>query len=149
MNALPGVCVLDASVVIKLFVREPGSEKVMSLLWQPNSDPVSVLLVPDLLFVECANILWKKVRRESYPIGIAKRNLAELKELVLSATPSSDLMERALEIACAHGVTAYDACYVALSEAAGAPLMTADRQLAATLSGSPFDVLLLSELGAG
>jgi len=39
-------------------------------------------------------------------------------------------MKRALEIACLHGVTAYDACYIALSERNGVPLLTADTRLA-------------------
>ena len=146
MTALPRVCVLDASIVIKAFLRERDSQQVRDMLRQSEADPDSLLLVPDLLFIECANILWRKVRGERYPDGMARKNLADLGSLSLSSTPTSELMERALEIACAYGITAYDACYVALSELAGAPLVTADDRLAEALSSARFEVLTLRGL---
>ena len=48
--------VIDANVAVKWVVTEPGSE-----LADPLLD--CALVAPDLLFAECANILWKKVRR--------------------------------------------------------------------------------------
>jgi predicted nucleic acid-binding protein len=135
--------VLDASVVVKVFLDERDSQTVRNLLRETDTDPDSLLLVPDLVFIECANILWKKVRRESYPEDMARRNLADLRSLALASTPTSELMERALEIACAHDITAYDACYVALAELAGVPLLTADDRLAAAVAAAPFEVLTL------
>ncbi|MFB3883191.1 MAG: type II toxin-antitoxin system VapC family toxin [Armatimonadota bacterium] len=143
MKALPSICVLDASVIIKVFVNESHSGEIRDLLRQRDADTASVLLVPDLLFVECANILWKRVRREGYPADSAKANLAELKSFGLSSTPTSNLIERALEIACDCQVTAYDACYAALAEQTGVPFVTADHRLAAALKGTPLAVLTL------
>jgi predicted nucleic acid-binding protein len=48
--------VIDASVAVKWVVPEPGSERAELLLDRG-------LVAPDLLFAECANILWEKVRR--------------------------------------------------------------------------------------
>jgi len=48
-----------------------------------------------------------------------------------------------LEIACLHGVTAYDACYIALAERNGVPLLTADTRLAESLSGGSFEIMTL------
>jgi len=52
-------------------------------------------------------------------------------------------MGRALEIACLHSVTAYDACYIALAERNGVPLLTADTRLAEALSGGSFKIVTL------
>jgi len=84
------------------------------------------------------------VRRRRYPEELAARSLSRLRSLGLASTPTSELVERALKIACAHGITAYDACYVALAEVASAPLVTADAQLASALADAPCEVLMLS-----
>jgi predicted nucleic acid-binding protein len=49
--------VIDASVAIKWVVRETGTQEALSLRQHR-------LVAPDLLVAECANILWKKVRRK-------------------------------------------------------------------------------------
>ena len=140
-------CVVDASVATKLFLEEPGSEEAQALFERILADPAGKLLVPDLFFAECASTMWKRVRREAYPEEAARSHLAALKSLPLVSTPTRDLATRAFEIACAHGITAYDACYVALSEAAGVPLLTADGQLAAALARAPFEVAVLGGSG--
>jgi len=143
MSALPTTCVVDASVGIKLFVAEEYSQDVQDLFERSLADPDGSLFVPDLFFIECANVLWKKVRREGYPEDMARDNLADLRALDLPATPTAELMGRALEIACLHSVTAYDACYIALAERNGVPLLTADTRLAEALSGSSFKIVTL------
>jgi predicted nucleic acid-binding protein len=49
--------VVDASIVIKWFVDEVHSEAARSL-----QEDQYELSAPDLLWPECGNILWKKVR---------------------------------------------------------------------------------------
>lgn len=56
-------CVVDSSVGIKLFIVEDESEQADRLLHQLAEDPATRFFVPDLFFVECANILWKFVHR--------------------------------------------------------------------------------------
>ena len=51
--------VVDASVVIKWHVTEVLSDAALRLLL----DDAPALHVPDLVFPEVGNILWKKVRR--------------------------------------------------------------------------------------
>ena len=143
MNALPLSCVVDASIGIKLFVPEEHSEDVQSLFERSLADPAENLFVPDLFFVECANIVWKKVRWRGYPVDAARKVLAGLRLLNLSSMPTEGLMERALEIACAHSITAYDACYLALSERVGLPLLTADDRLPGHLPRGVFNVMVL------
>jgi predicted nucleic acid-binding protein len=48
--------VIDARVAVKWVVPEPDSTRAEVLLDHG-------LVAPDLLFVECANVLWEKVRR--------------------------------------------------------------------------------------
>lgn len=145
MTELPKTCVLDASVGIKLFVPEKYSEDVQRLMEESLLDSANSLFVPDLFFIECANILWKKVQRGEYAADVAADQLVGLRALELQSTPTADLMERALEIACLYGITAYDACYVALSERNQSPLLTADARLAEILSDSPFNVITLGD----
>ena len=49
--------VIDASVAVKWFAPEVLSSEAESLL-----DGDDALFAPDLLLVECGNIIWKKVR---------------------------------------------------------------------------------------
>ena len=146
MSALPASCVVDASVGIRLFLSEEHSQTVQELFEQRLLLPRESLFVPDLFFIECANILWKKVRRGEYGADDALSHLADLRALALSATPSSELMERALEIACAHDVTAYDASYIALAEMRAVPFVTTDDRLADKLEGTPHEIITLCQL---
>src|SRR6516165_8263674 len=51
--------IIDASVALKWVIEEDGSEEAGALL---RGEP---LAAPDLLVVECANVLWAKARRRS------------------------------------------------------------------------------------
>jgi len=144
MSRLPRAYVIDASVGIKRFLREDQSAEVRTLFDRLVRDEC-VFVVPDLFYVECANVLWKKVVREEHPIDKAIADMEDLRALALASVPTRDLAERALEIACTHGISAYDACYVALSEQEHVPLLTADSRLASSLSGSAFDVMVLGK----
>jgi predicted nucleic acid-binding protein len=137
--------VMDASVGIKLFVPETHSEQAQALF--DHSDATSPhAVVPDLFYVECANILWKYVRRFGYPVLEAGKNMTALKKLGLRTVPSSSLMERALELALKWEVTAYDACYLALAEELKAPLVTADQKLFNRLKGGSIPMRWIGEL---
>lgn len=126
--------VVDASVGIKLFLPEEHSRDVQELFRAALISDEDSLYVPDLFFVECANVLWKKVRRGEYPESLAIHNLARLQAMELPTTPTSQLVDRALELACLHGTSVYDACYAALAERLDLPLLTADVRLVTLLS---------------
>lgn len=133
-------CVVDASVAIKLFVIEPLSEQADALFAQLAHDPPARLYAPDLLFVECANILWKHVRRFGYPAESALQDLVDLRALALQSVSTADLMADALTIALAHEITAYDACYVALAHHLSVSFVTADEALVRKLDGTGYDI---------
>jgi len=54
-------------------------------------------------------------------------------------------MVEAVRIGVNHRITAYDACYVALSDQVNAPLLTLDERLVASMHNSPFDVHLFTD----
>jgi predicted nucleic acid-binding protein len=56
------------------------------------------------------------------------------------------LASDALQVAITHSISAYDACYVALSHRLGLPLVTADDALIRKLTGAPFTILRLADL---
>lgn len=137
-------CVVDASVGIKLFLVEEGSEQAVQLFRQLADDPAARFYVPDLFFVECANILWKYVHRFDYPVENARQDAADLGALALRTVSTADLITQALDLALTCGITAYDASYAALAQKTGLPLITADKALARKLQDSDVEVLRLT-----
>ena len=133
-------CVVDASVAIKLFVNEPWSNEAHALFNHLAADPLARFYVPDLFYVECANILWKYVRRFGLPSEAAHDNLVQLSELMLQSIPTFDLMIDALDLAVTYAISSYDGCYVALARRLKLPLVTADEKLARTLSRTSSDI---------
>ena len=84
---------------------------------------------PDLLFVECANILWRKLRHSlmtAEEAALAARTLEQADVTVVSA---KQYVARALAIAAELDHPAYDAVYLAVAEAFGLRLVTADYRL--------------------
>lgn len=122
--------VVDASVGIKLFVEESDSEKAHQLFAQLTVSPPVELFIPDLFYIECANILLKYSLRFGRPLKHCRADLADLGKLALRSVSTADLMEGALVLAAQSNLTAYDACYAILAEQLGIPLLTADKQMA-------------------
>lgn len=149
MKKLPRPCVLDASAGIKMFLREQESQEVRQFIAEALQDEKISVFVPDLFFAECANVLWKGVRRGEYTANTARRNLSDLRQMDLPSTPSVDLMERALQLACQCGISAYDGCYAALAELRDIPLLTADQRLVGLLANTGIKVVSLGASSAG
>ena len=144
-----GDCVVDASVGIKLFLVEEGSDAADRLFAELTPDaasdtPTARFYVPDLFFVECGNILWKYVRHFGYAADSAHQDIADLQALRLQTVSTADLLTPAFALALQYDITAYDACYAALAQQLSLPLITADAPLIRKLSGSGIDVRTLS-----
>jgi len=138
-------CVVDASIAIKLFIEQEDSDLAESLLLRLSGTPPARFAVPDLFYVECANVFWKYVQQAGFPVVQAQSSLQRLKALNLQVYPLSELVEEALEVAITYRISVYDACYVVLSLYAQCPLITADRKLLRSLVDSPYSLLLLSD----
>lgn len=129
--------VVDASTAVKLYLAEPLAAEAAALFALTTATPPVEFHVPDLFYVECANIFWKQIRKGTLTAAQATLFDAKLRGLPLTRTPTFDLTVSALPIALTYDVTAYDACYVALAQRLGIPLVTADQKLQAKLAGTP------------
>lgn len=116
--------VVDASVAIKWYVAEEESLAAAQLL-----DVLEELLVPDLIFPEIGNILWKKIRRGQLPSDKAVAILKLVEQLPMQIHESRTLIDEAFRIAIEFGVTVYDALYLAVATVEDAAFVTADRKL--------------------
>lgn len=125
--------VVDASVGIKLFVEEEFSDIVHRFFIQLAEDSATELYVPDLFYIECANILLKYTRRYNRPLEDAQADLIDLNKLALKTTPTSDLIEDSLLLASVKNLSAYDASYAVLAQKLEIPLITADSHLARSI----------------
>jgi len=134
--------VIDASVAIKWVVEEPGTPEALLLRRHR-------LLAPDLLVAECANILWKKVRRKDLDEDVAMVAARLLANASVEMEPMRGLLEPATRLAILLDHPAYDCCYLALAEARGCGFVTADASLARKLraAGFPLSVEVLREIG--
>lgn len=87
------------------------------------------IAVPALLYYEVANILL--FGRSRPPVDEAAEALNDLFSIPLVvAAPALDAADAALRLASQHGLSYYDASYVALAEALDCVLITADQRLA-------------------
>jgi len=121
--------VLDASVLVRSVV-EPRSEGAE---WVAAVDQGTVQgHTATLAFTEVANALLGYVRLDGLSIADATRALEALAGLPLRLH-GHELAPAALGAAAELGLSAYDGTYAALAESLAAPLVTADRRLAAAV----------------
>lgn len=142
----PARLVVDTSVAVKLFVPEALASQAHNVFARLDDRSDGELIVPELFYIECANVFGKWVSRFKYSITRAREHLEDLQELDLRVIPTSVLASRAVEIAVDLGITAYDACFAAASAAERVPLITADAKLAKRLRGSSVAVVWLGDL---
>jgi len=130
----PTACVVDASVLVKVFLPEDGSDDATDLIHGADGSE-TMRAAPDLAYLQCANIFWKHARRGQLSPDDARASLRDLLALPLRIWPHDDIAEPALDLAISLGITAYDASYLALSRLLDVPLVTADSALVRKLGG--------------
>jgi predicted nucleic acid-binding protein len=138
--------VLDASVGIKLFVEEDGSDKVDALFQRFADEPDARLHVPTLFFTECTNILWKLVRRGDRSAEDVQADVRDLLSLALDRVDTEPMLPDILHLATERDISVYDATYVVTAQSLGIPLLTADERLAGKLEGGDGETVLLRDL---
>lgn len=124
--------VLDASVAAKWMLPakgEPLRAEAFRLLDDYEAAAVS-LLVPDIFWAECGNIVWKAVRQGRVPRAHAESALEILLGRKIPTISSSELLPEALAIALNFGRSVYDSLYVSLAAHSKNELITADEKLA-------------------
>lgn len=136
--------VIDASVGVKLFIQEEDSQIVDELFAQLATDPPASFYVPDLFYIECANVLWKYACQFNYSSEHAQRDLTALLALALYTIPSSAILDEAMRLALQVNISVYDACYAALAHKLDLPLITSDQKLVQKLQPSGIEAVLIS-----
>lgn len=149
MRADQRAWVLDTSVAVKLIYPEPLAERAESLVGRLAAAQPATGYVPDLFYVECANVIWKHARRLQESEADAARDLMRLQNLQLTSVATYDLVDDALRIALVHGATAYDACYVALGALLEIPVITADEALVKRFASTSYGVVWLGDSSIG
>lgn len=99
------------------------------------------LTAPDLLRVEVLSALRRQHLRGGLDAGQVAAAVDDLLDLDLEVYPTGPLLRRAWQLR--NNITAYDACYVALAEVLGCPLLTADARLARA-GGPTCDIELIT-----
>jgi predicted nucleic acid-binding protein len=123
MSGGSATVVPDASVILKWVLDaedEPGHAAASHLLERWQRRELS-LAVPPLWLYEVGNVLCLKRPAD------AGEALAALGDLGLREVPSSgEMVQRTVALALKHGITFYDASYLAVAEDREAVLVTAD-----------------------
>ena len=99
------------------------------------------LAAPDLIDVETVAVLRKRWLAHAISTERFDAAVTDLQRLDFERVPTRRLIRRAYELRA--NVTAYDATYVALAEALGCELLTADLRLA-NATGPRCDIRVLS-----
>ena len=131
--------VLDASAALELVLASSGGAAVARRI----DDAEESLHAPHLLLVEATQALRRLVRIGAIGEVRAAEALDDLADLDAEYYEHEPLLGRIWQLR--DNLTAYDASYVALAEALGAPLLTFDEKLA----NAPGNHATIEVLGGG
>lgn len=112
--------VVDASVALKWVIEEDGSAAARRL------GEREALVAPELLIIECANVLAMRVRRGLLAEADAAEALAVIDAIPIRVAPGRRHVAAAQAVAFALRQTAYDSLYLAVAMAERVLLVTAD-----------------------
>ncbi len=117
------ILVVDASVAIKWGVPEVGSDAAEALVGAYR------LIAPQLIYAECANILWKMTRRGELS-GVEMMKASTLvDDFAIHTVSMRELVPLALDASVRIDHAAYDCFYLALAFLQECPMVTADSRL--------------------
>jgi predicted nucleic acid-binding protein len=120
------VIVVDSSAIIELLLQTPLGSRVEARLFRGSRE----FHAPHLIDVEVVQALRRLVRAGDVHTDRAQEAIEDLTAFDIRRHPHIDLLSRAWALRA--NLTAYDAMYVALAEAIGAPVVTCDGPLGAT-----------------
>lgn len=112
--------VVDTSVAIPWLVAEDGAEFSEELLGRPD------LAAPDILLLETANVLRKKLLAREIAEGQLLEGIEFVRSTVERLVPTIELVRRGAEIAVAASHPVYDCVFLACAERVGGVVATRD-----------------------
>jgi len=134
--------VIDTSVAVKWFSLEEDTQAALELRDRLYRRECTIL-APDLLLYELANALRFNPRFTNDDVKAAVGSVIDLGPEFVPA--DSEMLRQAVDLAVRFNTTVYDACFLALADLRGLPLLSADVKLIAHAKGFSKLVRLGSE----
>lgn len=119
----PMPLVVDASILVKLVVEEPGTSAALALL-----DRHEERVAPDWALVEVGNALWNKVKFSRLLQIHAEDSLRNVPAFVDRFVPAEEFLFDAFQLSFRIRHPLYDALYLALAIREGGTVVTADKE---------------------
>ncbi|MGH7570692.1 MAG: type II toxin-antitoxin system VapC family toxin [Gemmatimonadota bacterium] len=120
--------VVDASAILEVLLGTPAADAVSERLFREGE----TWHAPHLLDLEVAQVLRRFAAAGEMADDRGRVALEDLQQMPLTRYPHAVFLPRVWDLR--HNFSAYDAAYLALAEALGAPLVTRDARLAAAPS---------------
>lgn len=111
---------VDSSIALQWVLPEEGAAAALALLGRPD------LIAPDIILVETANVLAKKVRADDISLDAAREGLGIIRDAV-AIISSVELATDALQLSVDLVHPAYDCCFFACAVASDASFATRDQ----------------------
>jgi predicted nucleic acid-binding protein len=121
--------VIDTSALIRLFIPDGPLPGEAETALNRASKGLDWVLAPQLLLAEAGNVLLRKSRRGEFSEQEAREMLQAIQTLPIRFCEHGPLLLPSWVLAEAHGLSVYDAFYLALAEQQGARLITSDPAL--------------------
>ena len=115
--------VLDASGAVELLLNTAAGRRIANRI----DDPTETIHAPHLIDVEVAHVLRRYTLLGVLSAARCKRALGQWRELDVERYSHEHFLDRMWQLR--HNVSAYDAAYVALTEALSTVLVTGDGRL--------------------
>jgi predicted nucleic acid-binding protein len=131
--------IVDASVAIKWLVAEENTDIANGLIGS------TYLAAPELIACEVANGVWKKWARKE--LASVPQRLPFVLQLFDEIFPVTPFAFRAAELAIELNHPAYDCFYLALAEARGDVVVTADARFIDKLAPTSYKALVMPLAG--
>jgi predicted nucleic acid-binding protein len=113
--------VVDSSALVEVLIQRERADAVRQVVGDTE------MVAPDVINPEILSALRRLERIGELPTGRARKALDDLVSVPLRRFPTLPLLPAVWELRA--GITSYDACYVALAQALGCTLVTADLKL--------------------